>query len=109
MEFRDGFVGCMRALMLNGELQDLRGRADSGMYGVHGGCLGKCASSPCLNNGTCVEGYDSFSCECRWTAFKGPICADGECDGDGLTVKRRGDGDGLLPLKEGVMVMVCYH
>lgn len=48
------------------------------MYGISEGCVGKCSSSPCLNNGTCLEGYDSYSCDCRWTSFKGPICADGE-------------------------------
>ncbi|CAL4184396.1 unnamed protein product, partial [Meganyctiphanes norvegica] len=76
VDYRDGFVGCMRALMLNGELQDLRGRTEMGLYGVAPGCSGKCSSSPCLNNGTCIEGYSSYGCECRWTAFKGPICAD---------------------------------
>lgn len=82
VDYRDGFVGCIRALMLNGELQDLRSRAEQGMFGVHGGCVGKCASSPCLNNGTCSEQYDGFSCECRWTAFKGLICADGQFNSD---------------------------
>lgn len=72
----DGFVGCIRALLLNGELQDLRGRAEAGKYGVQAGCTGKCQSNPCLNNGTCHEGYSSYDCDCRWTAFKGPICAD---------------------------------
>ncbi|ROT65425.1 Neurexin-4 [Penaeus vannamei] len=76
LDYRDGFVGCIRALVLNGELQDLRGRAERGMYGVHAGCVGKCQSNPCLNNGTCHEGYSSYHCDCRWTAFKGPICAD---------------------------------
>ena len=46
--------------------------------GISTGCIGKCESSPCLNNGTCLEGYDGFKCNCRWTAFKGPICADGK-------------------------------
>ncbi|KAK4300982.1 hypothetical protein Pmani_026854 [Petrolisthes manimaculis] len=76
VEYLDGFVGCIRAVILNGELQDLRGRAERGMYGVTPGCVGKCSSSPCLNNGTCYEGYSNYECDCRWTAFKGPICAD---------------------------------
>ncbi|XP_043289273.1 neurexin-4 isoform X1 [Venturia canescens] len=74
--YRDGFVGCIRGLLLNGQLQDLRQYARRGLYGVSEGCSGRCESNPCLNNGTCTEGYDSYTCDCRWTAFKGPICAD---------------------------------
>ena len=29
-----------------------------------------------MNGGVCKEGYDHFDCDCRWTPFKGPICAD---------------------------------
>ncbi|KAL0271077.1 UNVERIFIED_CONTAM: hypothetical protein PYX00_008294 [Menopon gallinae] len=76
VDYRDGFVGCIRALLLNGELADLKGHAMKGLYGVSVGCVGKCESNPCLNNGTCIEGYDGYTCDCRWTAFKGPICAD---------------------------------
>ncbi|XP_045766174.1 neurexin-4 isoform X1 [Maniola jurtina] len=76
LDRKDGFVGCMRAMLLNGVPVDLRYHARRGVYGVSEGCTGKCESSPCLNNGTCLEGYDSYGCDCRWTAFKGPICAD---------------------------------
>ncbi|CAH2071974.1 unnamed protein product, partial [Iphiclides podalirius] len=72
----DGFVGCVRALLLSGRAVDLRAYARRGLYGVAEGCRGKCASAPCLNNGTCLERYDGYACDCRWTAFKGPICAD---------------------------------
>ncbi|CAK1542832.1 unnamed protein product [Leptosia nina] len=76
IERKDGFVGCMRALLLSGKPVDLRSYAKRGLYGISEGCVGKCSSSPCLNNGTCLERYDTYSCDCRWTAFKGPICAD---------------------------------
>lgn len=76
IDFRDGYVGCIRALLLNGKLVDLRSYAERGIYGISTGCVGRCESSPCLNNGTCTEGYDGYTCDCRWSAFKGPICAD---------------------------------
>nr|NVI76523.1 neurexin IV [Cucujiformia] len=76
VDYRDGFTGCIRALLINGEHVDLRGYARRGIFGISEGCVGKCESSPCLNNGTCFERYDSYNCDCRWTAFKGPICAD---------------------------------
>ncbi|XP_060526188.1 neurexin-4 isoform X1 [Cylas formicarius] len=75
-DYRDGFTGCVRALLINGQHVDLRSFARRGLYGVSEGCVGKCQSNPCLNNGTCFERYDSYWCDCRWTAFKGPICAD---------------------------------
>ncbi|XP_018305702.1 neurexin-4 isoform X2 [Mycetomoellerius zeteki] len=76
IDFKDGYVGCIRALLLNGQLQDLRSYARRGLYGITEGCVGRCESNPCLNNGTCHEAYDGYRCDCRWTAFKGPICAD---------------------------------
>jgi len=75
-EWTDGFVGCMRALVLNGVPVDLVREVTKnpwGLYGVHLGCTGKCHINPCKNGGECVEGYDSFKCNCRWTPFKGPI------------------------------------
>ncbi len=72
-DFSDGFVGCMRALVLNGVIIDLVGEATKypwGLYGVGVGCQGKCASGPCMNGGVCKEGYDHFECDCRWTPFK---------------------------------------
>lgn len=77
-EYRDGYVGCIRALLLNGKMVDLKQHAERGMYGISSGCVGRCESSPCLNNGTCIERYDGYGCDCRWSAFKGPICADGK-------------------------------
>lgn len=78
LDYQDGYVGCIRALLLNGVLVDLRSYANKKQYGISTGCVGRCESSPCLNNGTCFERYDGFTCDCRWSAFKGPICADGK-------------------------------
>merc|ERR1711899_254946 len=72
----DGFVGCMRALMLNGVIVDLVKESRKDPYGIGLGCQGKCHNNPCMNGGECQEGYDHFKCDCRWTPFKGPICAD---------------------------------
>lgn len=74
---QDGFVGCIRAFLLNGKLVDLKSYAHRSLYGLSTGCIGRCDSNPCLNNGTCHERYDGYSCDCRWSSFKGPICADG--------------------------------
>ena len=76
VDYREGFVGCVRSLLLNGYFIDLYAIAIQGIYGVNTGCTGKCQSNPCLHNGTCTERYSSYSCDCQWTGFKGPICAD---------------------------------
>jgi hypothetical protein len=33
VDYRDGFVGCIRALLLSGQLIDLRSYANRGLYG----------------------------------------------------------------------------
>lgn len=76
VDYKEGFVGCLRALMVNGKVIDLMGAVRGGLYGISEGCVGKCASSPCLNGGDCLEGYSGYTCDCQWTPFKGPICAD---------------------------------
>jgi len=75
-DYKEGYVGCMRSLLINGQFIDIYKQARSGGYGLLLGCHGKCESNPCLNKGVCKEGYSSFVCDCQWTAYKGPICAD---------------------------------
>ena len=94
---KDGFVGCIRAFTVNGHLMDLvlyaeaeavpdnrqsgtavasQGKAGDLVetkklaFGVLRGCVGKCDSSPCFNGGECEERYDSFWCDCTFTAFR---------------------------------------
>lgn len=75
-DFKEGFVGCIRSLLINGEFIDLNRYTKENSYGLVSGCHGKCEKNPCLNKGVCKEGYSSFICDCQWTAYKGPICAD---------------------------------
>lgn len=75
-DFREGYVGCMRSLLINGQSMDIYKVAREGSYGLTLGCHGKCETNPCLNKGICKEGYSTFTCDCQWTAYKGPICAD---------------------------------
>uniref|UniRef100_A0A6G1SLQ2 Neurexin-4 n=2 Tax=Aceria tosichella TaxID=561515 RepID=A0A6G1SLQ2_9ACAR len=75
-DFKEGYVGCMRSLLINGKAIDIYKPAQQGQYGLILGCHGKCESNPCLNKGICQEGYSTFTCDCQWTAYKGPICAD---------------------------------
>lgn len=75
-DYKEGYVGCMRSLLINGQFIDIYKSAREGAYGLILGCHGKCETNPCLNKGICKEGYSSFVCDCQWTAFKGPICAD---------------------------------
>lgn len=76
VDYRDGYVGCMRGLRVNGVLMDMRGQVNRGVvtYGVHEGCIGKCASNPCFNQATCKEGYDRYTCDCAYTPFRGYMC-----------------------------------
>ncbi|XP_025992853.2 neurexin-1 isoform X2 [Solenopsis invicta] len=75
---RQGYVGCMRDLVINGHPIDIAGYAqqqDSGA--VRPAChiqTSHCLSSPCMHRGTCVEGWNRFHCDCTNTSFTGPTC-----------------------------------
>ncbi|XP_051528143.1 contactin-associated protein-like 5 isoform X1 [Myxocyprinus asiaticus] len=69
-----GFLGCLRALTLNGVTLDLYERAKT-TPGVNSGCPGHCSSdSVCHNGGRCVEERSGYTCDCTQTAFDGPHC-----------------------------------
>ncbi|XP_076014443.1 contactin-associated protein-like 2a [Genypterus blacodes] len=70
-----GFLGCIRALRMNGATLDLEERAMV-TPGVKPGCQGHCTSYGmyCHNGGKCVEKYNGYSCDCSTTAYDGPFC-----------------------------------
>ena len=108
-DYKTGFVGCLRALVLNGVPVDLVGEATKdrlGLYGITVGCNGKCSQNPCKNGGRCLEGYDHFSCDCGSTPFKGPICADemGVILGSGNMIKFSYEGSSKSTLSEKIRV-----
>uniref|UniRef100_UPI0037E7851E contactin-associated protein-like 2 n=1 Tax=Semicossyphus pulcher TaxID=241346 RepID=UPI0037E7851E len=72
-----GFLGCMRALKINGVTFDLEERAMM-TPGVNPGCQGHCSSygMHCRNGGKCVEQYNGYSCDCSLTAYDGAFCTD---------------------------------
>jgi len=76
VDLSEGYVGCVRAMLVNGVLQDLRGIVERGevTYGLLAGCHPKCESNPCYNNGICVEWYSRYQCDCAYTPFRGWDC-----------------------------------
>ncbi|XP_043272551.1 neurexin-3 isoform X2 [Venturia canescens] len=75
---RQGYVGCMRDLVIDGQPVDITGYAqqqDSGA--VRPACHAQsahCPSQPCMHGGRCVEGWNRFHCDCTATPYTGPTC-----------------------------------
>ncbi|XP_077812817.1 contactin-associated protein-like 4 isoform X2 [Macaca mulatta] len=71
-----GFLGCIRALQVNGRTLDLEGRAKV-TPGVEPGCPGHCSTYGhlCLHGGQCRERHQGFSCDCELSAYTGPFCS----------------------------------
>ncbi|XP_068023182.1 contactin-associated protein 1 isoform X1 [Melanerpes formicivorus] len=69
------FLGCLRALRMNGVTLNLEGKANE-TEGVRVNCTGHCQDPPvpCQNSGLCVERYSHYSCNCSVSAFDGPFC-----------------------------------
>ncbi|TWW73428.1 contactin-associated protein-like 2b [Takifugu flavidus] len=72
-----GFLGCMRALKINGVPFNLKAKAEMSP-GVSPGCQGHCSSygTHCQNGGMCVEKYNGYTCDCSLTAYDGPFCTE---------------------------------
>ncbi|XP_043359345.1 LOW QUALITY PROTEIN: contactin-associated protein 1 [Dermochelys coriacea] len=69
------FLGCLRALRMNGRTLNLEGQANE-TAGVRVNCTGYCQDPrvPCQNSGLCVERYSHYTCNCSLSAFDGPFC-----------------------------------
>lgn len=68
-----GFVGCIRGLDINGEVQDLSQLAGKFEY-VASGCGKACENNACENNGKCLDNYNVYLCDCSKTPFYGYFC-----------------------------------
>ncbi|XP_049877630.1 neurexin-1-like [Pectinophora gossypiella] len=75
---RQGFVGCIRDLVLNGKPQDLTAYArQQDSASVRPAChvlMKQCVSSPCQHSGACSEGWNRPLCDCSATNYTGPTC-----------------------------------
>ncbi|CAH2094247.1 unnamed protein product [Euphydryas editha] len=75
---RQGFVGCIRDLVLNGKPQDLTAYArQQDSASVKPAChvlMKQCVSSPCQHSGICSEGWNRPLCDCSATNYGGPTC-----------------------------------
>ncbi|XP_043461803.1 neurexin-3b isoform X3 [Leptopilina heterotoma] len=81
---RHGFEGCLASLDLSGESPDLISDAVVPSSLVESGCETnanqhpgkKCTHDVCANHGTCVQQWNSYTCDCDMTSFSGPHCSD---------------------------------
>ncbi|PAA60041.1 hypothetical protein BOX15_Mlig001539g1 [Macrostomum lignano] len=74
--YNEGYLGCLSNLMINGVVQDLRGKVERKevTYGLLAGCQPRCEENPCLNRAECMEYYSHYYCECGMTPYRGYIC-----------------------------------
>uniref|UniRef100_A0A4W5QPQ6 Contactin associated protein-like 5b n=1 Tax=Hucho hucho TaxID=62062 RepID=A0A4W5QPQ6_9TELE len=72
---QSSFLGCIRALTLNGVTLDLEEQAKL-TPGVTPGCPGHCngSASVCHNRGRCIEKNSGYVCDCTHSAYNGPHC-----------------------------------
>ncbi|XP_030641581.1 contactin-associated protein-like 5 [Chanos chanos] len=72
-----GFLGCIRALNMNGVNYDLEERAKV-TPGVSADCPGHCSNSAglCHNRGKCIEKSSGYVCDCTHSAYGGPSCKE---------------------------------
>lgn len=83
---KHGFEGCLASLDLSGESTNLISDAVVPSSLVESGCDmyanlhpgKKCTHDVCSNHGTCVQQWNSYTCDCDMTSFTGPTCNEGK-------------------------------
>lgn len=75
---RQGYVGCLRDLVLSGKPVDIAAYArQQDTAAVKPSChvqTVQCTPNPCHNGGTCTEGWNRPLCDCSSTLYSGPTC-----------------------------------
>jgi neurexin len=74
-----GYVGCIQDIEINGQFINMTYFANLEMVsGIsRDSCYpmpNQCEVDQCLNDGTCMDGWNRFICDCSSTGFNGPIC-----------------------------------
>ncbi|XP_067311819.1 neurexin 3a isoform X12 [Pseudorasbora parva] len=90
---RDGFMGCLASVDLNGRLPDLINDALFRSGQIERGCeaskseLGftkadlqgpstTCQEDSCANMGICIQQWENYTCDCSMTSYTGTQCND---------------------------------
>ncbi|XP_015780818.1 PREDICTED: EGF and laminin G domain-containing protein-like [Acropora digitifera] len=68
-----GFVGCIRGLDINGEVQDLSKLAGEAEF-MKSGCGAACENNSCKNHAKCLDNYNVYLCDCSKTPYYGYFC-----------------------------------
>lgn len=75
---RQGYVGCLRDLVLSGKPIDIAAYArQQDSAAVKPSChvqTVQCTPNPCQNGGVCSEGWNRPLCDCSGTLYTGPTC-----------------------------------
>ncbi|KAJ3599246.1 hypothetical protein NHX12_033209 [Muraenolepis orangiensis] len=71
------FVGCMRDLLVDGQLVVPEGRSMDSAVNVSPGCShrDRCVDTPCLNGGQCINLWQSHRCRCP-RPYEGADCGE---------------------------------
>lgn len=73
-----GFAGQLRGFYICGKEIELGQMVrKQNPLGIQLGSTGYCQLNRCSNNGTCVEYYDTYKCNCSTTPFTGEKCEQG--------------------------------